>query len=61
MAYTNEQKLQALRRELKFRRRVYVRRIEEGTMTPEFAKEQIDIFEAIALDYERMCEGERLL
>lgn len=40
---------------------MYVRRIEEGTMTPAFAKEQIDIFEAIAADYEKLCEGERLL
>lgn len=61
MAYTNEEKLEALRRELKFRRRVYVRKIEEGTMSPEFAKEQIDIFTAIAEDYERLCDGERLL
>lgn len=60
--FTFEQKLEAVRRELRYRRRVYPRRIEAGHMTQAFADEQIEIFEAIADDYDRAAQKtERLL
>jgi hypothetical protein len=61
MAYTAQQKLDALDRELKYRRRVFAYRVEKGQMTQELADYQIDIFEAIRADYERAAEKERLL
>lgn len=61
MHYSNEEKLKALKRELRFRRQVYGRKVDEGSMTREFADEQIAIFEAIATDYENLCKMERLL
>lgn len=53
MAYSFEQKLAAVKRELAFRRRVYARRITEGKMTQALADEQIGVMEAIAADYEK--------
>ena len=59
-AFTAEEKLEAVRRELSYRRRVYRRRVDEGKMTQALADRQIAIFEAIADDYERSAEKERL-
>lgn len=59
--FTNEEKLEAVNRELGFRRRVYGRKVESGDMTKEFADRQIGIFEAIAADYQAKVEGDRLL
>lgn len=55
-AFTAQQKLEAVERELGFRRRVYARRVEER-----IADEQIAVFEAIAADYREKAAGERLL
>jgi len=55
------QKLDALQRELKYRRRVYPRLIAEGKMAESFAKAQIEMFEAMAEDYRKLAEKERLL
>lgn len=59
--FTFEQKLEAVRRELKYRRRVYPRRIENKQMTQALADEQIAIMEAIAEDMEKEAAKERLL
>ena len=62
MTFTFEQKLEAVRRELKYRRRVYPRRIENKQMTQALADEQIAIFEEIEADYDRAAQKkERLL
>lgn len=61
MPYTNEQKLEALRRELRFRHRVYARKVSEGSMSQDYADEQIAVFEEIARDYEAKAAEERLL
>jgi len=61
MIYTGQDKLDAVRRELAYRRRVYARMVEQGTMKPQQAEAQIDIFEAIAADYAKAAEAERLI
>lgn len=60
-AFTAQQKLEAVERELGFRRRVYARRVEERKMTQQLADQQIAVFEAIAADYREKAAGERLL
>lgn len=54
-------KLAAVERELKYRRRVYPRLIAEGKMTDGLASTQILVFEAIADDYRKLAEKERLI
>jgi hypothetical protein len=56
-----EIKLEALRRELRYRRKVYPRRVAEGRMSDSFAAVQIAIFEEIIQDYEILAQQERLL
>lgn len=51
MQFTKKQKLEAVERELKFRREVYPRRIHERRMTKKAADYQIAVMEAIAEDY----------
>jgi hypothetical protein len=58
---TNRDKLDAVERELKLRRRVYPNRVETGRMSADFAALQIAIFEALADDLRGQVEGERLL
>jgi hypothetical protein len=60
-AYTAQQKLEAVERELGFRRRVYERRVHEQKMSQQKADHEIAIFEAIAADYREKAAGERLL
>ena len=59
--FTAEEKLEAVERELGYRRRVYGRRVSEGKMTQQLADRQIGIFESIAADYVKAARGERLL
>lgn len=59
--FTAEEKLTAARREVLQRKRVYPRLIETGSMTPEKAKFETEIMDAIAADYEKLAAGERLL
>lgn len=59
--FTAGQKLEAVSRELGFRRRVYARRVADGKMTQRLADEQIAVFEAIEADYQKAAAGERLL
>lgn len=49
--FTREEKLAAIERELVFRKRVYARLVNEKKMSHAKAREQIDLFEAIANDY----------
>lgn len=58
---TFEEKLEAVTRELAYRRRVYARRIEAGQMTQQLADRQIKLFEEIEADYQQMVKRERLL
>lgn len=60
-AFTNEQKLDCLRRELAYRRRVYPRQIEQGKMSKQFAEAQYALMEAIIKDYEPGSAREKLL
>lgn len=61
MTFTAQDKLEAVERELAFRRRVYQRRVADGKMTQQLASRQIAVFEAIAADYQTTAVGERLL
>ena len=58
---TNTDKLAAVRREIALRTKVYPRLIREGVMSPEKANRELALMQAIAADYERLAEGERLL
>lgn len=59
--YSAQQKLEAVERELGFRRRVYERRVSEGKMSRQKADYEIGVFESIAADYREKAAGERLL
>jgi hypothetical protein len=59
--FTAQQKLDAIKRELGFRRVVYARRVAENRMSQKQMDEQIGVFEAIRDDYEKLAAGERLL
>jgi len=59
--FTAGEKLEAIRRELAYRRRVYPRRIAAENMTQRLADRQIAIFEELAADYETLAERERLI
>jgi len=61
MTFSFEDKLEAVRRELRYRRRVYPRQIEAGRMAQEFADRQLALFEAIEADYVKAAESGRLL
>lgn len=51
MTYSKADKLAAVEREIKQRKRVYPRLIAQGKMTDGFAAAQIAVMEAIADDY----------
>jgi hypothetical protein len=59
--FTATEKLDCINREIKMRRRVYPRWVAEGRMTQEKANSEIACMEAIAQDYEKQAQGERLL
>jgi hypothetical protein len=61
MTFTAQQKLEAVERELGYRRRVYERLVDQGKMKRETSEREISIFEAIAEDYRKLAAGERLL
>jgi hypothetical protein len=58
--WTNEEKLACVERELRYRRRVYQRRVEAETMTPEQMQREVSLMEAIRDDYQKLAAGERL-
>lgn len=59
--FTESDKLDAITRELGFRRRVYARQVEAGRMTAAKAEREIALMEAIRDDYRERAEKERLL
>lgn len=61
MAFTNEQKHECALREVRQRRRVYPRLIEQAKMSPSTANDQILMMEEIAADYGERCKGDRLI
>lgn len=61
MIYSAEDKRKAIERELKYRHRVFKRRVEAGEMLQSFMDEQIAIFEAIREDYAKAEAAERLI
>lgn len=61
MTYTAEEKLAAVEREVKLRRRVYPNRVQAGKMTNQQAVREIRIMEEIAADYRAQAEVGRLL
>lgn len=56
---TDVDKLACIEREIKFRKYVYPRRIENGTMTQEKADREIAIMNVIAEDYRRKKDGKQ--
>ena len=61
MPFTAQQKLEAVERELSFRKRVYERFVSEGKMPKGKADWEIGIMKEIAADYRSAAEKERLL
>lgn len=58
---TETDKLLCVERELMYRRRVYARLMQNGKMTPNVARREINLMEAIVQDYRVRSEAERLL
>lgn len=61
MGFSNAEKLAAIERELRYRMRVYAKRVTEGKMTKALSDYQIEIMIAIMIDYQELAEKERLL
>lgn len=59
--HSDQEKMEAVDRELSYRRRVYPRLIESRKMTPDLAARQISLFESIAADYRAAVRARRLL
>lgn len=59
--FTAGEKLECIRRELTYRRRVFPRRVEKKFMSQKTADHQIALMEAIEADYEALEKGERLI
>lgn len=61
MAFTPDEKLKSVERELGYRRFVFPKRVEAGSMTKAAADREIAIFEEIAADYRAEIDRGRLL
>lgn len=61
LPFTAQQKADAAVREVKYRKRVFDRRVAEGKMTFAKAAYETDIMQAIADDYEKLAASERLI
>jgi hypothetical protein len=61
MVIAAEDKLREVERELKLRRRLYPHWIEIGKIEAGDAKRRIEVMQAIADDYEKQAQSERLL
>ena len=59
--FTAKQKHDAIKRELSYRKYIYPKKIDYGTMSQKLADYQIAIFEAILQDYVEAEKKERLL
>ena len=57
MRFTAEEKLDCAVRELKFRKRVFPRLIEQGRMTQEKATKELALMEEIIADYRIQVES----
>jgi hypothetical protein len=51
-------KMECAERELRYRRRVYGRLVDRGKMTKERAERELELMEAIALDYRALAAEE---
>lgn len=58
IAYTLEQKLAAVEREIRYRKHVYPRQVEARKMSQRFAEQQVAVFEAIAEDYRQAVDAD---
>jgi hypothetical protein len=58
---TNLEKQHCAEREVKFRLRVYPRRVSEGRLSEAKAREEIALMEEIAADYRMAAERERMI
>jgi len=61
MIITYEDKMKSAERELKQRLYVYPRRVAAGKMSKPLADREIEIMRAIAADYAKLAQTERLL
>lgn len=61
MTYTFADKLAAVEREIRMRRRVYPRWVADRKMSEAKAEAEIAVMEAIAKDYREQAEKDRLL
>ena len=61
MQFTNQQLFDCASRELKMRRRVYPRWIEQKRLTPQKAQSEIEMMEAIENHFSVLASRERLL
>ena len=61
LTYTADDKLKCIEREVHMRLRVYPRWVEQGRITAEKAARETALMTAIAQDYRRLAERERLL
>jgi hypothetical protein len=55
--FTFEEKMICVRREITFRRRVYARKVQEGTMSQQAADREIALMISILRDLETLSEG----
>ena len=61
ITFTAAEKHRAVLREIEMRKSVYPRRVMAGQMSQSQANRQVAIMEAIAADYAKQMQGERLL
>lgn len=54
--FTDQEKLEAAEREVKFRQRVYAKRVAAKSMSPEAAERQLGLMKEIADDYRAKVE-----
>jgi hypothetical protein len=59
MRYSTAQKLAAVEREIRWRMKVYPRRIESRTMTQAESDRELGVMQAIAEDYRAKLNAER--
>ncbi|WP_176422184.1 hypothetical protein [Bradyrhizobium sp. 2S1] len=61
MTVSAADKMQCAERELKYRRRIYVRLVERGKITQALADRELELMDAIAEDYRKQVAQERLV
>jgi len=61
VTFSTDEKIAAIERELRFRRRVYATKVAENRMKPSAMAFQIGIFEAMLEDYHAIQKTERLI